>query len=310
MSAARVYSLLFLATVMWGGTAVAGKLVIESLPPLTVGLLRYGVATILLGALFRRRLPDPALLGPWDIGLLLALGTLGTFLNHVLFFFGLWLAPAAHGALIPPTTSPIWILLLAARLGRERVSRAQVAGIVLCLVGVTLVVRPERLVTGGGVRVLLGDLLFLLGGLAWAVYSYLSKVAMQRFSPGGILAVGMAIGTLMLAPFAIAEQPWDALAGAGWVAWLALAYLTLMATVLAFLWWNIGIRVLGAGRAAAFSNLVPVFGVAAAWLVLGERLTALQLLGGLLAIAGVIVCQDLIRVPGRGGPEGAGRVLG
>jgi drug/metabolite transporter (DMT)-like permease len=286
------YARLLLATVFWGGTAVAGKIVIAGLPPLTAGVLRYGAAAVLLGVAFRRRLPNPAVLGPKDLAMLLAIGALGTFLNHVLFFFGLVWAPAAHGALIPPTTSPIWMLVLAARLGRERVGRAQVAGIALCLVGVVLVVRPERLLTEGGAGVLFGDLLFLLGGLTWALYSHLSRVAMQRLSAGGILAVGMAVGSLLLLPFALAERPWAALAAAGAASWLALAYLTLMGTVLAFLWWNVGIRRLGTGRAAAFSNLVPVFGVLAAWLVLGERLGGWQVLGAGLALLGVLICQD------------------
>lgn len=289
------YARLLLATLFWGGTAVAGKLVIAELPPLTAGVLRYGVAALLLGLAFRRRLPHLPELGPKELGLLLAIGTLGTFLNHVLFFFGLVWAPAAHGALIPPTTSPIWMLLLAARLGHERVGRAQVLGIALCLAGVVLVIRPERLVVQGGAGVLFGDLLFALGGFAWALYSHLSRIAMQRLSAGGILAVGMAVGSALLFPFALAERPWAALAAAGPVSWLALAYLTLMGTVLAFLWWNVAIRRLGTGRTAAFSNLVPVFGVLAAWLVLGERLSPLQMLGAALALAGVLVCQDPTR---------------
>jgi drug/metabolite transporter (DMT)-like permease len=289
------YARLLLATVFWGGTAVAGKIVIAGLPPLTAGVLRYGVAALLLGLAFRRRLPNLGTLGPGELALLLAVGALGTFLNHVLFFFGLVWAPAAHGALIPPTTSPIWMLLLAARLGRERVGRAQVVGIGLCLAGVVLVIRPERLATAGGVGVLFGDLLFLAGGFTWALYSHLSKVAMQRLSAGGILAVGMAVGSVLLLPFALAERPWAALVTAGPASWLALAYLTLTGTVLAFLWWNVAIRRLGTGGAAAFSNLVPVFGVLAAWLVLGERLTAPQIIGGGLALVGVLVCQDPTR---------------
>ena len=289
------YVRLLLATAFWGGTAVAGKLVIAGLPPLTAGVLRYGAAALMLGVAFRRRLPNPAVLDTRDLAMLLAIGTFGTFLNHALFFFGLVWAPAAHGALIPPTTSPIWMLLLAARLGRERVGPAQVTGIALCLAGVVLVVRPERLVAGGGAGVLVGDLLFLLSGLCWALYSHLSRLAMQRLSPGGILAVGMAVGSLLLLPFAIAERPWGAMATAGPASWLALAYLTVAGTVLAFLWWNVGIRRLGTGRAAAFSNLVPVFGVLAAWLVLGERLGGWQVLGAGLALVGVLVCQDPTR---------------
>jgi drug/metabolite transporter (DMT)-like permease len=289
---ARVYALILLATVFWGGTAVAGKLVIEHIPPLTTGALRYSAAALLLIALYWRAIPDPRRLRRRDRWLLWWIGVLGTFLNHTCFFFALTWAPAAHGAIIPPTTSPIWTMLLAARLGEERVTRGQVAGIVLCLLGVLLVVRPERLVVEGA-GVLVGDALFVLGGLSWGVYSYLSKVAMRRLSASGTLALGMTVGTVLLVPFALVERPWRALATAPASAWLALAYLVVAATVLSFLWWNRALRRVGVGRTAAFSNLVPVFGVLLSWLVLDERLGPLQLVGGGLAVTGVLTAQGV-----------------
>lgn len=286
-----IYLLVLLTTIFWGGTPVAGKLVLLDIPPLTVGVLRYGLATLVLVAVFWRRLPDPWSLRRRDLWVLLGVGVLGTFLNHILFFFALVFAPAAHGAIIPPTTSPLWTVLLASRLGKERVTPGQVAGMLLCLVGVVLVVEPQRLATSGGASVLLGDLLFLLGGVAWGIYSYLSKVAMQGLSAVATLTFGMSIGTVFLLPLALAEQPWRALGAAHATAWGALGFLTLAGTVLSFLWWNVAIHRVGAGRTAVFTNLVPVFGVLLSWLVLGEQLTVIQLMGGLLAVVGVAVCQ-------------------
>ena len=290
-SLGRVYLLILLTTLFWGGTPVAGKLVIQEIPPLTTGVLRYGLAALLLAATFWRHLPSPRSLSSRDLWMLLWVGILGTFLNHVLFFMALVFAPATHGAIIAPTTSPIWTMLLAARLGRERVTPGQIAGVILCLAGVVLVIRPERLAAGAGTTVLLGDLLFLLGGVAWGVYSYVSKVAMQRLSPAATLTFGVSIGTVFLVPTALAEHPWSALRTAHVTAWGALGFLAVACTVLAFLWWNVAIRRMGAGRTAVFTNLVPVFGVLLSWLVLGERLTAGQLVGGLLAVVGVLVCQ-------------------
>lgn len=289
---ARVYALLLLATLFWGGTAVAGKVVIAEIPPLTAGVLRYGAAALLLAALSWRRLPDPRRLRRRDLHLLVLLGALGTFVNHLSFFYGLAWAPAAHGALIAPTTSPIWILLLTARAEGEPIGRARVIGILLGLVGVALVIRPERLLaTGAGVVV--GDLLFLVSGLSWGIYSVLSQHVMRRMSSAAALVGSMLVGATLLVPLMLAERPWAALAVASASAWLALAYLAVLGTVLAFHWWNTALRHAGPGRAAFFSNLVPVWGVVLAWLLLGERLTPLQILGGLLAVVGVLVCQDV-----------------
>lgn len=288
----RIYLLILLSTMFWGGTAVAGKLAIRDLPPLTIGVFRYGLAAAVLAALCWRSLPAVRSLRRSDLRLLLAMGLLGACVNHVFFFVGLVFAPAAHAAIIAPTTSPIWTLLLAARLGQERVTRRQVAGVILCMAGVVLVIRPEKLVTGAGRMTLVGDLLFLLTGVSWGVYSYFVKVAMGRLSAVAALVLTMGIGTACLIPLALAERPWSAIAAAHPAAFAALAYLAFASTLFAFWGWNVTIRRLGAGRTSAFSNLVPVFGVLLSWLVLGERLAGVQLVGGGLAVCGVVLCQD------------------
>jgi drug/metabolite transporter (DMT)-like permease len=288
----RIYLLILLTTVIWGGTPVAGKLAIREIPPLTVGVLRYGIASLVLMVLFGRRLPSWGTLRRRDLWVLLGVGVLGTTLNHVLFFLGISFAPASHGAILAPTTSPIWTMLLAARLMRERISRGQIAGTILCIAGVILVVRPHSLLATGTSGVLLGDLLLLLGGMAWGLYSTLSKVAMQWLSPQATLAYGMGMGCLLLAPLAAMERPWQTMGAASPSTWMSVLYLTLAGTLLAFFWWNLAIQRVGAGRTAVFTNLVPVFGVLLSWLVLGERLALVQLLGGALAVIGVWVCQD------------------
>jgi drug/metabolite transporter (DMT)-like permease len=288
-SPGRIYLLLVLTTILWGAGPVAGKIALQGLPTITLGVLRFGLTSLILFLLASRRISAWRTLSRSDLTNLVLLGILGASVNHLFFFFALGMAPASHASIIAPTTSPIWTLLLAARLAQERVGRAQIAGILLCILGVALVVRPG----GGGdaLRVLLGDLLFLLTGLSWGVYSYLSKVAMRRHSAETILAYAMGFGSLMLIPFALPEQPWSVLGQTPVVAWGALGYLVVGNTLLAYLWWNLGIQRVGAGRTAVFSNLVPVFGVLAAWLILGERLTPLQLGGGALSLAGVWLCQ-------------------
>ncbi len=288
----HVYVLLFLTVLMWGGGAVAGKLALRGIPNLAVGLLRFGLAAITLGVVFRREFPRWSTLTRSDRWLILGLGAFGGFLNHVLFFAGLSFAPASHAAVIGPTTSPVWTLLLASWFGEERLRAAQVAGSALCLVGVLLVVQPDDLLGEHVGRQLLGDFLLLLSGMVWAFYSVLSKLAIRRFGPIASLGYGMIVGCGFLVPLVLADRSWAALASASAVAWLALAYLTFATTLLAFFWWNLGIQRVGAGKTAIFSNLVPVFGVLLAWVVLDETLGMMQLGGAGLAVAGVWVCQQ------------------
>jgi drug/metabolite transporter (DMT)-like permease len=135
----------------------------------------------------------------------------------------------------------------------------------VCILGVLLVARPESLTVAGTSRILIGDVFYLLGGTAWGMYSFLSRVAMQRLSPLATMAYGMAFGCVFLIPVAAMERPWRSLPSASASAWLSVLYLAVAGTLLAFFWWNLAIQRVGAGRTAVFTNLVPVFGVLLAW---------------------------------------------
>ena len=287
----RIYLLLLLATLFWGGSQVAGKLAIRDIPPMTAGVLRYGISSVVLLLLFGGRLPSWQTLSREDRWSLAVLGILGTFLNHICSYAGLYLAPASHAAILGPTTSPICTMALAARFAGERLTRGQVVGMMLCMLGVMLVARPGGPSAGIGGAVLVGDVLLVLSGLAWGAYSFLSKIAMRRVSAEAALIYGMLIGTLLLVPVGLMERPWDALAGASALSWASLLYVIFACTVLASFWWNLAIQRVGAARTAVFGNLPPVVGVLLSWWVLADRLTVTQLFGGGLTLAGVWVCQ-------------------
>jgi drug/metabolite transporter (DMT)-like permease len=300
-----VYGLIVLTTVLWGGGPVAGKLALADLPLMTTGVLRFGLAALIYLSLGFGQLSCWKELSRTDLVMLLALGVTGFFLGHVLFMLGIKLAPASHASIIAPTTGPICTMLLAARLGGERVTPAQWLGTAVCAAGVLLVVRPAGAAGADAVLVLLGDLSLLAGGAAWGSYSYLSRVTMRRVPSGVALTHANWIGAVLLLPFAFMERPWSVLSAVSGPAWLGLLYLAVPNTLLALYLWNLGIQRVGVARTAVFTNLVPVFGVLVAWLVLGDRLAPVQVAGGALSLLGVWICQ--FRRPG---PDAAQAVAG
>ena len=74
-----------------------------------------------------------------------------------------------------------------------------------------------------------------------------------------------------------------------WQVWASLAFLGILGTAVAFVWFYEGIQALGMSRAVVFNNLVPLFGVLLAWLILNEPIHPSLLLGGALAVAGVFL---------------------
>ena len=288
----RTYLKLVVTTFFWGGTFVAGKWAVSEAPPFFVAALRFAVATAVLFALVIRKhargvegFPLPRGRAQWAG--VFSLGLTGVFLYNALFLGGLVRTTATNGSLIV-AFNPILTAVLSAWWLSERVRPLQAAGLLLALLGVGIVITKGSLEVVRSLSFNPGDLLMLGAPLAWALYTLLGKKVLAWLSPLAATAYAALFGTLLLLPAAAIEG--DLLAGASRLSaygWLSVLQLALLGTVAGFVWWYEGVEALGPARAAVFVNLVPLFGVLLAALILGERMEWPQLAGGALVIAGV-----------------------
>jgi drug/metabolite transporter (DMT)-like permease len=113
----------------------------------------------------------------------------------------------------------------------------------------------------------------------------------RRLKLGESSAFALLAGTLLLVPFALFETPRSTVQAVSLSSWVALAYLAVVSTCLAYVWWNDGIRKLGAGRAAMFSFVGPVAAMLSAMPILGEWPGPVQLLGGALILSGLFAAN-------------------
>jgi drug/metabolite transporter (DMT)-like permease len=219
---------------------------------------------------------------------LFSLGLTGVFLYNAVFFTGLKLTSAGNGALIV-AINPLVTAILSALWLRERVSAGQAAGLLLSLLGVSVVISRGSLELFSTLAFNRGDLIMLGAPLCWALYSILGKKMLRSFTPLAATAYAACFGALLLVPAALLEHAalGGPLPGFSWLGWLAVLQLALLGTVVGFVWWYEGVQAIGTARAAAFVNLVPLFGTVLAALVLGERIMAAQIWGGFLVVVGV-----------------------
>jgi len=259
------------------------------MPPLALATGRFAVASVLLW-LWASRAPGGIAwrLTRADLALVAGMGLTAVAGYNVLFLYGLRLAPASDGAIIVPGLVAPLTAVISWPLLRERIGRGGTLGLVLALAGMGLVMSPGW---QAGRERFLGDLLFVLGAVCWALYSVLGKVVTGRLSSVNATLFGTLAGTVMLVPLAIAERGWTALLVAPLEAWLGLAYLGVFATVVSFVFLYEGIRRLGATRASSFLLLVPIFGVLLSAALLREHITPRTLAGGALVIAGLWLVQ-------------------
>ena len=282
---ASVYAKLVAVAAIWGGTFIAARVVAPLMSAPAAALWRYLIATAALVAFtlaYERGLPRLTR-RQWT-GVLL-LGATGVMLYNLGFMAGMERIPASRGSLIV-ALNPAATMLGAALFLGEPLTRTRVVGVVVALVGVVLVLghgNPLDLFRG---HVGLGELFIFGAVLSWAAYTLIGKRVLVDLSPLAATTYASICGTAMLA--VVTALAGDlALPPPQWQAWAAFAFLGVLGTGVAFVWFYDGVRRLGPARSAVFVNLVPVFAIAFGVLMLGEEVDASMLLGGAIVIAGV-----------------------
>jgi drug/metabolite transporter (DMT)-like permease len=281
---------------VWGCTFVAGKIAGREATPLGATAWRLLLAAAALAPLVavpmaargRGRLAAIGAAG-W-LGLALS-GLSGLILYNLFFIKGLAMVPASRGSVIA-CGSPALVYLGSVALFKERLSVLRCLGVLASIFGTAWVVTSGRpaLVLEGGLGT--GDLVMLLCPLSWAAYSLLGKVVLRRVRPVEANALSvLSASVIMLALAPALGEPLGRAAGYGPSTWLTLGFLGLCGTALSFTWFYRGIGILGPHRAAAYINLVPVFGVLAGWMVLGERPDPSLVAGLAMILAGIRLVQ-------------------
>ena len=277
--------LLCLAILGWSGNFVVGRLVGGTVPPIQLSFLRWTLATALLTPLAWRgvRADTGELRARWKTVLVLAVTGIAIFNTFV--YRGLETTTVVNGVLLQ-SVCPVLIVLLTFAAHRERPHLAQLAGLVVSLLGVWLVVSQGRVIGGAGLSANAGDAWILAAVAAYAVYTVVlrDKPAVR---PLTLLVTTFGLGALMVAPFAAAELAGGRAVPATPGALAAVAYVGVIPSIVSFFCFNRGVELMGASRAGQFIHLMPVFGAALAFLFVGERLAWYHLLGGAVIGCGI-----------------------
>ena len=212
----------------------------------------------------------------------------GIWLNQLSFVFAVKLTTAATVALMFGTL-PIFVALISWALRVEHLHLRHWTATVISFSGVALV-------AAGASSGISGDLGGILLGLAasatWALYSTAMGPLMQRYSPYRISAFMGLVGSvplLLTAIVQVEEQNWDALGG---LAWACFVYSLFFSLVFTNIMWFTAIDRVGAARASLYANLQPFLGAFFALVVLSEKMGALQVAGGLVIGAGILLARS------------------
>jgi len=268
-----------LVAAIWGVNFVAIEVGLRDLPPLVLTALRFVAAAVPL--IFF--VPRPTARLRYVVGYGLVLGVLK---------FGVLFTALAAGmspglASLVLQAQALMSVLLAATVLRERPSRSQVAGVLVGSAGIGLLA-----VSSGGRSTVIGFVLTLFAAASWAVANLVMR-ASQESRPLSLLVWSSLVPPLPLFGLAgVVDGPrvvFDAIAGLSGRSILAIGYVAYVSTLVGFGIWNRLIGQYSVARVAPFSLLVPVFGLSASWLLLGERVGATELVAAAIVLIGLML---------------------
>ncbi len=284
------YLLLAASALFWGGNFVLGRAVASEIPPISLNFWRWGSALVVLlpftlAGLWRHRAVVAA---HWRVLLLLAVTGIGAF--HSFIYLALASTTAINASLFMaaiPVIIPVFSLIL----DGEVLSRRQGLGIAASLAGVMVIIGRGDPGVLAALAFNPGDLWMLAAVPLWALYSVLLKRRPMALPDTVFLTCITCLGVTLLLPAYL----WE-FAARGGIALsadnlMAIAYLGVFASVVAYVFWNRGVGQVGASRAGPFMHLVPVFAAVMAVAFLGEALRLYHLGGIALIAAGLVLAS-------------------
>ena len=281
----RAYFFLTVATLCWGLNANFSRMAVGEVSPMQVVTFRW-LGVVLLMLVFARAdiLRDWPLLRR-HLPLLAIMGGFGFTAFNALFYVAGHYTTAINIGILQGTV-PVFVLLGALLIFGQRISWLQAAGMAISLVGVVIVTTQGKPAELAALAINRGDLFMLIACFLYAAYS-LALTRCPTVSPLGLFSIMAMVAWLISLPLIAVEVYID-----GWYwptakGWLLVALITLLPSLLAQLFYILGVKIIGPSRAGTFYNMVPVFAAILAVVILREKFQPYHLAALVLVLGGI-----------------------
>lgn len=281
------YLLLTITAMSWSGNMIAGRAAREFVPPMALSFWRWLLALLLLLPFAWPHIKKdwPVLRRRWPI--LLMFGSVGAGTFSALLYSGLQYTTALNANALNAAQAAM-IVVMGMLIFRDSASRSQIFGVLLSLVGVLAIVSKGDPAVLLALRINVGDAIILLAGLLWAFYAVLLRKR-PDVHPLSFFAAILVVGLMVVAPLYLHELSRGRRIVQAPESWLCLAFVAVFPSLIAQMFFNRGVELIGSARAGQFLNISPALGALLSILLLGERFGLYHLVGMVLIGAGILL---------------------
>jgi len=280
------YIKLLTAIAVWGGSFIATKIALQDVSPATIIWLRFLIGLVILGVIAKSK-NELKLDNRKDAIELLWLGFLGISLHQWLQSSGLVTSEASTTAWLVSTT-PIFMALLGWLFYREKISLPVAGGILLATIGVLFVITKgdfSSLFSGNfGAP---GDILIILSAPNWALFSVMSRPILEKYSPLKVTFYTLFFGWLFISIQFLGTRSWTEFQQISVAGWASILFLSIFCSVLAYIFYNEGVKVFTSTQVGMFLYFEPVVATLIATLLLSETFGWGSAIGAGLIVIGV-----------------------
>ncbi|WP_100259110.1 DMT family transporter [Qipengyuania seohaensis] len=296
----RAYVLLTFTALFWAGNAIVARAARELVPPVALAFWRWTIALaiILPFAWGHLRRDAPVFRANWKM--LLVLGALGIGAFNTLLYTGLQETTALNAMLLQ-SGQPALILFLGAIFMGDSTALRQIVGAAIALAGVLWIIARGNLGILGTLNFNEGDLVIGLALCLWAIYAVMLRHR-PAIHPLSLFAVTLVVGIVGIAPFYALELSSDRYIVLQKESLLAIGYVSIFPSILAYLFFNRGVELIGSAGTGMYMNIMPIMGAGLAIVFLGEHLRSFHAIGMALIVGGILLA-------GRGSKPLAGAVV-
>ncbi len=282
------YFLAVAATVIWAGNFIVARALNQDILPVSLAFWRWAIAVATLAPFAVRSTVEDWKLVQKYLPYLTVSALLGVTIFNTLIYIAGHTTQALNMALIA-TSSPIFIVLMSRFFYGETISLTRAVGMMVVVSGVLMLIAGGSLERLLSMSFAIGDLYMLLAAIAFAGYTMLVKRKPPNLRMTTFTLCTFSLGLLFLSPFYVLESLIYHPVVFNLPIALALLYVGVLSSVVAFLAWNGAIALIGPTRTALIYYLIPIFSGIAAWLFLGEAISWVHIFSTLAIVCGIII---------------------